>query len=152
MHGHDPDAHRSARCTDQVERGLAATCCTQELYRAWEMLESRTRPWPELLAPPPLHRRHAAWAVRHRAGRRADEGRVRGPDAGAAHRPGGGRCDRTRTPGPARSTTDPVRYAIGLGATPPDGARLAEIADRWLRGLPGTTLTRAGNGDVPTLR
>ncbi len=59
---------------------------------------------------------------------------------------------RISTPGRARSPRDPVRYAIGLGSTPPDRARLAEIADRWLRGLPGTTLTRAGNGEVPTLR
>ncbi|MFF7202015.1 poly(A) polymerase [Streptomyces sp. NPDC008141] len=136
-------------CTEQVS-ARGRDLLTRELFRAWETVESTPGPWPGLLAPPPLHRRHEAWAVVTVAPG-PDEGRVRGrmrallaalEDAGAT--------DLHAWPRPF--TSDPVRYAIGLGSTPPDRARLAEIADRWLRGLPGTTLTRAGNGEVPTLR
>ncbi len=124
---------------------------TQELFRAWELLEGTTDPCPraELLAPPPLHRRHAAWAVLT-AGPDADEGRVRGrmralvtdlsasvPDCHAWPRP---------------FTANPVRYAIGLGSAPPTAGHLAALAERRLRGLPGVTLTRAEGGGVPTLR
>lgn len=136
-------------CTEQISAG-GRDLLTRELFRAWETVESTPGPWPGLLAPPPLHRRHRAWAVVTVAPG-PHEGRVRGrmralltalEDAGAT--------DLHAWPRPF--TTDPVRYAIGLGSTPPDRARLAEIADRWLRGLPGTTLTRGDNGDVPTLR
>ena len=99
-----------------------------------------------------MHRRHAAWAVLSRADDEAIRGRVRGrirslltalEDAGPrAH----------AWPRPFEDRPGAARYAVGLGRTPPDAARLAEIAGKWLRGLPGTTLTRADNGDVPTLR
>ncbi|MEU0392750.1 poly(A) polymerase [Streptomyces sp. NPDC006208] len=136
-------------CTDQVTAG-GRDLLTQELFRAWEVLESAADPWPELLSPPPLHRRHAAWAVAT-VPPGPDEGRVRGrmralltaleeagvPDAHAWPRP---------------FTTDPARYAIGLGATPPESTRIAEIAELWLRGLRGATLTAVAGGEVPTLR
>ncbi|MER5524034.1 poly(A) polymerase [Streptomyces sp. NPDC002677] len=137
-------------CTDQVTAGMR-DLVAQELFRAWELLEGTTDPYPraELLAPPPLHRRHAAWAVLT-VGPGADEGRVRGrmralvtdlstsaPDCHAWPRP---------------FTTDPVRYAIGLGCTPPTAGHLAALAERRLRGLTGVTLTRAEGGGVPTLR
>ncbi|MER6533576.1 poly(A) polymerase [Streptomyces sp900105755] len=137
-------------CTDQVTAGMR-DLVAQELFRAWELLEGTTDPYPraELLAPPPLHRRHAAWAVLT-VGRDADEGRVRGrmralltdlstsvPDCHAWPRP---------------FTTNPVRYAIGLGSAPPGAGRLAALAERRLRGLTGVTLTRAEGGGVPTLR
>jgi hypothetical protein len=124
---------------------------TQELFRAWELLDATAEPypWAELLAPPPLHRRHAAWAV-VTVGPAADEGRVRGrmrtlvadlseaaPDCHAWPRP---------------FTANPVRYAIGLGSTPPAADRLAAVAERRLRGLAGVTLTRTEGGEVPTLR
>ncbi|MDV9199672.1 hypothetical protein, partial [Streptomyces sp. Wh19] len=35
-----------------------------------------------------------------------------------------------------------VGYAIGLGGTPPDGHRLAEIGTEILRGIPDASLTR----------
>ncbi|MFE2067845.1 poly(A) polymerase [Streptomyces sp. NPDC059467] len=137
-------------CTDQVTAGMR-DLVVQELFRAWELLEGTTDPYPkaELLAPPPLHRRHAAWAVLTVAAD-ADEGRVRGrmralvtdlsvsaPDCHAWPRP---------------FTTNPVRYAIGLGSAPPTADQLAALAERRLRGLTGVTLTRTEGGGVPTLR
>ncbi|MGI5402284.1 poly(A) polymerase [Streptomyces sp. CA-135486] len=137
-------------CTAQVT-AAGRDLLAQELFRAWELLETETDPWPRLLSPPPLHRRHAAWAV-VTVPRGPDEGRVRGrmralltaleeagvPDVHAWPQPFG---------------TDPAtrRYAIGLGPTPPDRTLLAEIADRWLRGMPGVTLVQAPGGEVPTL-
>ncbi|GHH86065.1 poly(A) polymerase [Streptomyces capitiformicae] len=135
-------------CTDQVTPGMR-DLVTQELFRAWELLEEKdTSPWTELLAPPPLHRRHAAWAI-VTVGGGADEGRVRGrmralitdlaesaPDCHAWPRP---------------FTTAPARYAIGLGATPPAADALKAVAERRLRGLAGVTLTWAEGGEVPTL-
>jgi hypothetical protein len=125
---------------------------TQELFRAWELLEEGAS-WTEVLTPPPLHRRHAAWAV-VTAGAGTDgvvdEGRLRGRMralitdlAGLA--PG---CHAWPRP----FTTAPARYAIGLGPTPPAAEALAAVADRRLRGLAGVTLTRAEGGEVPTLR
>ncbi|MFK0155051.1 poly(A) polymerase [Streptomyces sp. NPDC090493] len=137
-------------CTDQVTAGMR-DLIAQELFRAWELLDGTTAPYPraELLAPPPLHRRHAAWAVLT-VGPGADEGRVRGrmralvtdlstsaPDCHAWPRP---------------FTTNPARYAIGLGSAPPAADHLAALAERRLRGLTGVTLTRAEGGGVPTLR
>ncbi|MEV4330334.1 poly(A) polymerase [Streptomyces sp. NPDC049597] len=132
-------------CSDQVTPGMR-DLLTQELFRAWELLETGPA---GLLSAPPLHRRHAAWAVVTVPPGPA-EGRVRGrmrallselcevsPDVHAWPRPFG---------------RDPVRLAIGLGAAPPDRDVLDRIADRWLRGLTGVTLTRAEGGDVPTLR
>ncbi|WP_327244841.1 poly(A) polymerase [Streptomyces sp. NBC_01320] len=131
-------------CTDQVTPGMR-DLLTQELFRAWELLETGS---PGLLSPPPLHRRHAAWAV-VAVPPGPDEGRVRGrmrallgdlsdmaPESHAWPRPFG---------------TDPVRYAIGLGPVPPDRALVAGVAERRLRGLTGVTLTRVEGGDVPTL-
>ncbi|MFD7442645.1 poly(A) polymerase [Streptomyces sp. NPDC059909] len=134
-------------CSDQVTPGMR-DLLTQELFRAWELLDARA-PADELLAPPPLHRRHAAWAVVTADPR--DDGRVRSrmrtllsdlsdmstPDVHAWPRP---------------VTTTPTRYAIGLGQHPPSADDLAAIAARRLRGLPGVTLRRAEGGEVPTLR
>ncbi|MEU6193017.1 poly(A) polymerase [Streptomyces sp. NPDC047061] len=137
-------------CTDQVTAGMR-DLVVQELFRAWELLEATTDPCPpaEFLAPPPLHRRHAAWAVLT-VGPGADEGRVRGrmralvtdlstsvPDCHAWPRP---------------FTANPVRYAIGLGFAPPTADRLTALAERRLRGLTGVTLTRTEGGGIPTLR
>lgn len=138
-------------CTDQVTTGMR-DLITQELFRAWELLEEGN-PRAELLAPPPLHRRHAAWAIVTVDGGAvgvADEGRVRGrmralitdlaeaaPECHAWPRP---------------FTTAPARYAIGLGPTPPPAEALTAVAERRLRGLTGVTLTRAEGGEVPTLR
>ncbi|MFE0272704.1 RNA repair domain-containing protein [Streptomyces sp. NPDC058992] len=151
-------------CTAQIGPGFRELLA-QELYRAWEVVDaavpdatapagrmSAVLPRPELRAPPPLHRRHAAWAVLT-VPRGPDEGRVRGrmralitalEEAGAA--------DVHAWPHPFASGPAELRYAIGLGATPPDRAGLARISERWLRGLSGTSLSWADCGDVPTLR
>lgn len=145
-------------CTEQVgphRRDLLG----QELYRAWETVEaaagSGADPWPELLSPPPLHRRHAAWAVVTVLPRRAEDldelnGRVRGrlrallgalEDAGVA--------DVHAWP---RALAPDGRYAIGLGRTPPAADRLAALAARWTTGLAGVEVTHVEGGAVPTLR
>ncbi|MFI9270969.1 poly(A) polymerase [Kitasatospora sp. NPDC052896] len=148
-------------CAEQVGAGGLALL-TQELYRAWEVLEaaagSGVDPWTELLSPPPLHRRHAAWAVLTVPADRTGEveellGRVRGrmralltalEEAGA--------IDAHAWPRPFETGPSGLRYAIGLGQAPPDAARLAGIAERWGRGLPGVELELVECGAVPTLR
>ncbi|MDT9681729.1 poly(A) polymerase [Streptomyces sp. TRM76323] len=138
-------------CTGQVTPG-GRDLLVQELYRAWELLEAGPDAGGRLLDPPPLHRRHAAWAV-VTVPRGPAEGRVRGrmralltalAEAGAP--------DAHAWPRPFWTAPDTLSYAVGLGAAPPDRAALAVVAGPWLRGLPGTTLTWADGGDVPTLR
>ncbi|GKQ40605.1 poly(A) polymerase [Streptomyces sp. A012304] len=156
-------------CTEQVGPGLR-DLLSQELYQAWETVEAATAPdtdpWRQLLCPPPLHRRHAAWAVVTVLPRRAEDfdelnGRVRGrmrallgalEDAGAqdAHP-----WPRPLPPAPAAASADrptEARYAIGLGGTPLSAERLGDIAARWITGLPGVEVTHVGGGTVPTLR
>ena len=151
-------------CTEQVSNG-GRDLMTQELYRAWEILEgtpdgtaeSGTDPWPDLLSPPPLHRRHAAWAVVTVHGGRVEEfeetlGRFRGR-ARALLRDleDSGTVDAHAWPRPFETAPRTARYAIGLGQTPPDEDRLAEITHRWNRGLPGVDIAWADCGTVPTL-
>ncbi|MFF1917592.1 poly(A) polymerase [Streptomyces sp. NPDC058239] len=131
-------------CTSQVSpagRDLIA----EELFRAWEILESAadSDPVPHALlcAPPPLRQRHAAWAivsVRHGT----DEGRLRGRLLSlAAALAGAGAPDSRIWPRPL-TADGRAGYAIGLGATPPDGHRLAEIGAEILRGFPDASLAR----------
>lgn len=148
-------------CTAQVGpdgRDLLA----QELYRAWELLESAAGtgagPRTEPADPPPLHRRHAAWAVLAVHGATEAEfedtlGRFRGrvralltalEDAGtpAVH----------AWPRPYRATPRSAHYAVGLGPAPPGAGELAAIAAAWSRGLDGVEVTWAEGGAVPTPR
>lgn len=132
-------------CTTQVSP-TGRDLLTAELFRAWEILESApddTDPRTQLCAPPVLRERHPAWALASvRPG--PDEGRLRGrllallaalAEAGAPD---------------ARSWPRPVTadgrtgYAIGLGATPPDGPRLAEIGAELLRGIRDASLAPVG--------
>uniref|UniRef100_A0AAU2VPL3 RNA repair domain-containing protein n=1 Tax=Streptomyces sp. NBC_00008 TaxID=2903610 RepID=A0AAU2VPL3_9ACTN len=132
-------------CTTQVSatgRDLLAA----ELYRAWEILESAedgADPRPLLCSPPVLRERHTSWALASaRPG--PDEGRLRGrllalltalAEAGAAD------CRVWPRPLTADGRTG---YAIGLGATPPDGPRLAEIGAELLRGIRDASLAPVG--------
>ncbi|MEU1277572.1 RNA repair domain-containing protein [Streptomyces sp. NPDC005805] len=135
-------------CSDQVTAGMR-DLLTVELFRGWELLEAG-RPAGALLTPPPLHRRHAAWAVLT-AGPGADEGRVRGrmravltdlaEAAPAAH----------AWPRPFASGPE-TRWAIGLGHSPPGPEVVARVGRERLRGLPGVTLAYADGGGVPVLR
>ncbi|MGW3324544.1 poly(A) polymerase [Streptomyces virginiae] len=143
-------------CTAQVGPGLR-DLLVQELYAAWELLESGPAEREWVPGPPPLHGRHAAWAVV--TVRTATEGefeatlgRVRGrlrsllgalEEAGVA--------DAHAWPRPFESGPALARYAIGLGATPPDAARLAALADPWRSGLPGVEVSWAAGGEVPDL-
>ncbi|MEU1529487.1 poly(A) polymerase [Streptomyces fagopyri] len=148
-------------CTAQVGPGFR-DLLAEELYRAWDILETAARtgadPLSGLLAPPPLHRRHAAWLV---VGVRATgteefeeiRGRVRGrvralltalEDAGTP--------DAHAWPHPFEEGPASATYAIGLGGNPLDTARLTGITRGWVRGLPGVVTERAECGDVPTLR
>ncbi|MFF5212879.1 poly(A) polymerase [Streptosporangium sp. NPDC000396] len=148
-------------CTEQVGPG-GRDLLTQELYQAWEILEAAAEtgadPWPELLSPPPLHRRHAAWAVltvRSGSDERFDvalgrfRGRVRALLTALEL---AGSADAQAWPRPFETGPGSARYAVGLGRTPPDAARLAEIAGRWVRGLPEVEVEWAECGAVPTLR
>ncbi|MFJ5269701.1 poly(A) polymerase [Streptomyces sp. NPDC088358] len=153
--------HPVRLCTAQVGPGFR-DLLTDELYRAWDILETAARtgadPLPELLSPPPLHRRHAAWlvvSVRAAGTEEFEEtrGRVRGrvralltalEDAGTP--------DAHAWPHPFEEGTASATYAIGLGRNPLDAAPLTGITRRWGQGLPGVVAERAAGGDVPTLR
>ncbi|MFG1966822.1 poly(A) polymerase [Nonomuraea sp. NPDC049028] len=125
---------------------------TRELYQAWELTESGR--FTELPAPPPLHRRHAAWAVLTVRSEELDAalGRVRGrmlelltclEEAGVP--------DVHAWPRPFERGPRQARYAIGLGHTPPQATQLGEITGRWARHMSGVTVERAEGGAVPTL-
>ncbi len=149
-------------CTDQVSRD-ARDVISQELYQAWELLERAaehggTDPWPALRSAPAPHRRHAAWAVLTvRPAGRGEElevaaGRFRGRvRALLAVLEQAGVAQPQAWPRPFETAQAHTRYAIGLGRTPPDATRLAELARGWLAGLPGVELAWADGGSVPTL-
>ncbi|MFJ8005245.1 poly(A) polymerase [Streptomyces fagopyri] len=148
-------------CTAQVGPGFR-DLLAEELYRAWDILETAARtgadPLSGLPAPPPLHRRHAAWLVVRVRGAGPEEfeeirGRVRGrvralltalEDAGTP--------DAHAWPHPFEEGPASATYAIGLGGNPLDTARLTGITRGWGRGLPGVVTERAECSDVPTLR
>ncbi|MEV1246255.1 poly(A) polymerase [Nonomuraea sp. NPDC049750] len=141
-------------CAGHVTSG-GLDLLTRELYQAWELTESGRS--TELPALPPLHRRHAAWAVLTVRPGRPEEldtalGRVRGrmldlltwlEEAGMP--------DVHAWPRPFERGPRQARYAIGLGHTPPQAARLSEITGRWARHMSGVTVERVEGGAVPTL-
>jgi endonuclease/exonuclease/phosphatase family metal-dependent hydrolase/uncharacterized protein (UPF0248 family) len=142
-------------CTTQISpsgRDLVA----EELFRAWEILESAddTGPVPHTLlrTPPPLRLRHDAWAIVS-VRRGADEGRFRGRLlALLAALAEAGSPDAHAWPRPCGSDATHVQYAVGLGRTPPDETRLAEIGAELLRGIPEAGLRRADRAEAPDLR
>ncbi|MEV8532491.1 RNA repair domain-containing protein [Streptomyces sp. NPDC051211] len=137
-------------CTAQVGPGFR-DLLVQELYQAWETLEAGGSP-AGLLSPPPLHRRHAAWAiVTVRADTEAEfeaaAGRMRGrmralltalEEAGVP--------DVHAWPRPFRSSPTRARFAVGLGPAPPSRSVLAAVADAWSRDLPGVETSWAEGG------
>ncbi|WP_411102773.1 poly(A) polymerase [Streptomyces sp. cmx-4-9] len=143
-------------CTALVGPGMR-DLLARELYRAWELLEEGPEAFSRVTAPPPLHRRHAAWAVvtvRGAGGAGFEEslGRLRGRMGrllGALEE--AGVADAHAWPRPFASGPGLARYAVGLGAAPPDAAGLERLARRPLAGLPGVALGWAAGGDVPDL-
>ncbi|MFJ4183878.1 poly(A) polymerase [Kitasatospora sp. NPDC089509] len=136
-------------CTTQVGPDTR-DLLTEELYRAWELSTADPDPWPALLTPPPLHRRHAAWAVVTAAPQ--SEGPARGrlrtlltalEAAGATH--------LHAWPGPYRGRDGHTRFPIGLGPAPLPRAQLTAVAAAWSRGLPGVQVAHVDGGAVPTL-
>ncbi|WP_327130902.1 RNA repair domain-containing protein [Streptomyces sp. NBC_01343] len=134
-------------CTPQVGPALR-DLLGRELYEAWESPEA---------GPTPLHRRHAAWAVVTVRGAGPQEfeealGRMRGRmRALLAALEAGGVGSTHAWPRPFELGDTAARYAIGLGATPPDAARLAALCAPWAAALPGVEVTWAECGAVPAL-
>ncbi|MCK2218822.1 RNA repair domain-containing protein [Actinomadura sp. ATCC 31491] len=153
-------------CARQVSSGTL-DLLTHELYQAWELIDGDGGEGggegegggdrDGLCAPPPLHRRHAAWAVIAVEADRPETfapalGRARGRLLDlltALHE--SGVPDAHAWPRPFEAGPRSARYAVGLGRTPPDAARLAALATPWARGLPGVTVTRLDGAAVPTL-
>ncbi|MEV7723251.1 poly(A) polymerase [Streptomyces sp. NPDC087917] len=141
-------------CTGQVGPGMR-DLLVQELYRAWELLEEDPDGLGRVLAAPPLHRRHAAWAVvtvRGAAPAEFEEnlGRTRGrlrALLGALADAGLGQAHAW--PRPFERSAAVARYAVGLGPTPPDAAALAALTTPWAAGLAGTEVTRVAGGELP---
>jgi hypothetical protein len=126
-------------CTEQVGPGMR-DLVTAELYASWETVLAGDDPLPAV-AP---HRRHAAWAVITVPGK--DVGRVRGRvRALLTSLEAAGAEDVHAWPRPF--SEEPVRFAVGLGRTPPTADDLAEITEPWR--LPGVTVERTDS--VPTL-
>ncbi|MER7755079.1 poly(A) polymerase [Kitasatospora sp. NPDC097643] len=148
-------------CTTQVGPD-ARDQLAEELFRAWELSTEAegagTDPWPELLSPPPLHRRHAAWAVvtvQATPGARefedllgAARGRIRSLLTALEE---AGVTGVHAWPRPFDTAPGLARFTIGLGPNPPEHEELDRIATTWCRGLPGVRLDRTDGGEVPTL-
>ncbi|GIG69082.1 RNA repair domain-containing protein [Phytomonospora endophytica] len=130
-------------CTTQVLPGTVELL-TEELYRGWELAGSSG-----LLAPPPVHRRHRAWAVITVSATgdfEAARGRMRGRmNALLAELPEGAHA----WPRPFEERPGRARYAVGLGRGDIDGVDATLTA--WARGLRGVSAELAGNGEVPDL-
>ncbi|MEV0648357.1 RNA repair domain-containing protein [Phytomonospora sp. NPDC050363] len=131
-------------CTAQVLPGMAALIA-EELYRGWELAGS-----PELAAPPPMHRRHRAWAVvtvTARDGFEAARGRMRGRmNALLARLP----ADAHAWPRAFEERPGRARYAVGLGRDTPGD--IAGILASWTRGQAGVSAEVRAGGEVPDLR
>lgn len=149
-------------CTAQVGAGMR-DLLVEELYRGWEITqeaESCDEAMRRLCEAPPLHRRHAAWAVVTIDGSSEsslDEalGRARGrmralitlleaanPDAVDVH----------AWPRPEYADAGRVRYVVGLGRRSPMTRNgLAEVAERWAKGMSGVDVRWAEGGAVGSL-
>ncbi|MEU6865753.1 poly(A) polymerase [Streptomyces sp. NPDC046876] len=143
-------------CTAQVLPGVR-DLLAQELYEAWEHLEADPAARAGLPGAVPMHRRHAAWAVVEvRAASVAEFEEVLGRTRGRVRALLGaldeaGVRDVHAWPRPFEASPTSARHAIGLGAHPPDAARLAAIAAGWCADLPGVEVAHAECGAVPTL-
>ncbi|MEU3316950.1 poly(A) polymerase [Streptomyces sp. NPDC006662] len=143
-------------CTSQVQPGLR-DLMVRELYGAWERLEAKPEGLAGILTAPPLHRRHAAWAVVTVRGDGAGEfeenlGRARGRlRALLAAFEEAGIAEAHAWPRPFDRSATSARYAVGLGTTPPPATALAALTAPWAATLPGVEVTWADGGEVPDL-
>ncbi|MFJ8471156.1 RNA repair domain-containing protein [Kitasatospora sp. NPDC094011] len=136
-------------CTTQVGPDTR-DLLTEELYRAWELTTTDPDPWPALLTPPPLHRRHAAWAVVTAAPQ--SEGPARGRlRTLLTALEAAGATQLHAWPRPYRTRDGHAHFPIGLGPTPLPRAQLTAVAAAWSRGLPGVQVAHVDGGAVPTL-
>jgi endonuclease/exonuclease/phosphatase family metal-dependent hydrolase/uncharacterized protein (UPF0248 family) len=139
-------------CTEQVTAGFR-DLLAEELYRAWELTDAGVDP-AELCAPPPLHLRHAAWALltAHAATPAALAdlvGRLRGRTrALLGLLDGAGVTDAHAWPRPVGTGPASVSFAVGLGRTPPDPARLSALTAEWARGVPGVRIEHVVDHDL----
>ncbi|MFD3872601.1 poly(A) polymerase [Streptomyces sp. NPDC058623] len=143
-------------CTAQVGAGMR-DLLVRELYRAWEVLDADPGGFERLLSGPPLHRRHAAWAVvtvRGAGPREFEEnlGRARGRVRallGALE--GAGVADVHAWPRPFERAATRARYAVGLGVGAGDAGRREALTVAWAAGLPGVEVALVAGGEVPDL-
>ncbi|MFE2309511.1 poly(A) polymerase [Streptomyces sp. NPDC059411] len=148
-------------CTAQVGPGTR-DLLARELYAAWEALEGSAAEGGALdgfvPTPPPLHRRHAAWAVVTVTGGRPGDfeenlGRTRGRVLALLDALSEAGCEEVHAwPRPFERSDTLARYAIGLGSAPPDATALASVTAPWSARLSGTEVTWADGGTVPDLR
>ncbi|MFJ3878999.1 poly(A) polymerase [Streptomyces sp. NPDC090077] len=138
-------------CTAQVGPGMR-DLLVRELYRAWEALEGNPEDLGRVTASPPLHRRHAAWAVvTVRAGAAGEFEERLGRARGRMRALLAGLPDAHAWPRPFERTATLARFAVGLGPTPPDAAALSALAGPWAAALPGVEVAWAASGEVPDL-
>lgn len=136
-----------------------AALIAEELYSAWEQLSAvgdLASAERALFARPPLHRRHASWAmvsVQHpdddtrleRAGRA--RGRLR---ALLEHLAGAGIQGVHAWPRPVRADAE-LRFYIGLGREAVTSRQLEDASSDWLRSARDVRVTWIAGGDAPTL-
>ncbi|GAA2373203.1 hypothetical protein Cme02nite_01840 [Catellatospora methionotrophica] len=139
-------------CADRLGPG-GWDLLVQEFYHAWEVVEGASRagvdPWPLLVEPPPLHRRHARWLVVGVPGDGEALGRVRGRMRALLTLLDEAGVTQARA-WPRPFGNDPVYYAVGLGRSAPGPA--LDAALRWAGELPGVEVALLDNGAVPSLR
>jgi poly(A) polymerase Pap1 len=140
-------------CTAQVGPAIA-DLLVEELYRGWELTQD-DQLLDRLCDAPPLHRRHAAWAVvtvqpTSEAALDDTLGRARGRMRALISQieVASPTADIHGWPRPLDADARQVRYVIGLGRAPLDRGRFAEIADRWAKGMRGVSVEWVEGGGV----
>ena len=139
--------------TAQVGTAMA-DLLVDELYRGWELTQD-DQLLDRLCDAPPLHRRHAAWAVvtiQPTSVAALDDtlGRARGRMRSLISQIelAGPTADIHGWPKPLDAVARQVRYVIGLGRAPLDRGQFAEIAERWAKGMPGVSVEWVEGGGV----
>jgi poly(A) polymerase Pap1 len=143
-------------CTAQVGPGMR-DLLVEELFRGWELTQDDQLA-DRLCDQPLLHRRHAAWAVVTVQGAGETDlddmlGRARGRMRALISQieVASPSADVHGWPRPLDADAREVRYVIGLGRIPLDRRQLAEIADRWAKGMPGVSVEWLEGGGVGSL-